>query len=79
MVTLLNVLILVRKCEQLRSVGPVEDEMEIVKQHDRTLKSELALLRSKLANCETELLLCKNKIRSVNSVLFVLRGKHINV
>ncbi|XP_065209698.1 ras association domain-containing protein 8 isoform X2 [Planococcus citri] len=49
--------------EQLRSAGPVEEEMEIVKQQDRTLKSELTLLRSKLANCETELLLCKNKIR----------------
>lgn len=34
-----------------------------MKQQEKTLKSEIALLRSKLANCETELLQCKNKIR----------------
>lgn len=49
--------------EQLRALGQVEEEAEISKQQDRTLRSELTLLRSKLANCETELLLCKNKIR----------------
>ncbi|XP_039287863.1 ras association domain-containing protein 8 [Nilaparvata lugens] len=49
--------------EQLRLLGPVEEENEIVRQQEKTLKSELTLLRSKLANCETELLQCKNKIR----------------
>ena len=48
---------------QLRSLSGVEEECEIVRQQEKTLKSELTLLRSKLANCETELLQCKNKIR----------------
>lgn len=43
----------------------LEEECEIVKQQEKTLKSEITLLRSKLANCETELLQCKNKIRLV--------------
>lgn len=43
----------------------MEEECEIVKQQEKTLKSEITLLRSKLANCETELLQCKNKIRLV--------------
>ncbi|KDR14204.1 hypothetical protein L798_12005 [Zootermopsis nevadensis] len=51
--------------EQLRLLGGVEEESEIVRQQEKTLKSELTLLRSKLANCETELLQCKNKIRLV--------------
>ncbi|XP_069681074.1 ras association domain-containing protein 8 isoform X2 [Periplaneta americana] len=51
--------------EQLRLLGGVEEENEIVRQQEKTLKSELTLLRSKLANCETELLQCKNKIRLV--------------
>lgn len=41
----------------------VEEESELVRQQEKTLKSEITLLRSKLANCETELLQCKNKIR----------------
>ncbi|KAJ9591203.1 hypothetical protein L9F63_002274, partial [Diploptera punctata] len=51
--------------EQLRLLNGVEEESEIVRQQEKTLKSELTLLRSKLANCETELLQCKNKIRLV--------------
>lgn len=35
----------------------------MARQQEKTLKSEITLLRSKLANCETELLQCKNKIR----------------
>jgi hypothetical protein len=50
-------------CLQLRLLSGVEEESEIVRQQEKTLKSELTLLRSKLANCETELLQCKNKIR----------------
>uniref|UniRef100_A0A1B6ED01 Ras-associating domain-containing protein n=1 Tax=Clastoptera arizonana TaxID=38151 RepID=A0A1B6ED01_9HEMI len=49
--------------EQIRQLVSVEEENEIVRQQEKTLKSELTLLRSKLANCETELLQCKNKIR----------------
>ncbi|XP_050429282.1 ras association domain-containing protein 8 [Adelges cooleyi] len=49
--------------EQLRLFGQVEEENDIVRQQEKTLKSEMTLLRSKLANCETELLVCKNKIR----------------
>lgn len=51
--------------EQLRLLSGVEEESEIVRQQEKTLKSELTLLRSKLANCETELLQCKNKIQLV--------------
>jgi Ras association domain-containing protein 7/8 len=50
-------------CLQLRLLSGVEEESEIVRQQEKTLKSELTLLRSKLANCETELLQCKNKIQ----------------
>lgn len=47
----------------MRLLGQVEEENDIVRQQEKTLKSEMTLLRSKLANCETELLVCKNKIR----------------
>ncbi|XP_059610336.1 ras association domain-containing protein 8 [Phlebotomus argentipes] len=49
--------------EQLQTLQYVEEENELVRQQEKTLKSEITLLRSKLANCETELLQCKNKIR----------------
>lgn len=48
---------------QMQALGYVENESEIVKQQEENLQSEIALIRSKLANCETELLQCKNKIR----------------
>lgn len=49
--------------DNLRTLAHAEEEFEIVRQQEKTLKSEISLLRSKLANCETELLQCKNKIR----------------
>lgn len=49
--------------EQLQTLQYVEEENQLVRQQEKTLKSEITLLRSKLANCETELLQCKNKIR----------------
>ncbi|XP_026473762.1 ras association domain-containing protein 8-like isoform X2 [Ctenocephalides felis] len=49
--------------EQLYVLSCVEEENEIIKQQEKTVRSEITLLRSKLANCETELLQCKNKIR----------------
>lgn len=49
--------------EQLQSLQYVEEENELVHQQEKTLKSEITLLRSKLANCETELLQYKNKVR----------------
>ncbi|XP_023945443.1 ras association domain-containing protein 8 isoform X3 [Bicyclus anynana] len=51
--------------EQVQSLNYVEEESEIAKQNEKTLKSEIVLVRSKLANCETELLQCKNKIRKL--------------
>lgn len=48
---------------QLQSLQYVEEENELVHQQEKTLKSEITLLRSKLANCETELLQYKNKVR----------------
>lgn len=49
--------------EQLQQLQYADEEHELVRQQEKTLKSEITLLRSKLANCETELLQCKNKIR----------------
>lgn len=43
----------------------LENELEIGHQQEKTLAYELTLLRSKLANCETELLQCKNKMRTL--------------
>ncbi|XP_039760206.1 ras association domain-containing protein 8 isoform X3 [Pararge aegeria] len=51
--------------EQVQTLNYVEEESEIAKQNEKTLKSEIVLVRSKLANCETELLQCKNKIRKL--------------
>lgn len=50
---------------QVQALTYVEEESEIVKQNEKTLRSEILLVRSKLANCETELLQCKNKIRKL--------------
>lgn len=47
----------------MQTLQYVEEEHELARQQEKTLKSEITLLRSKLANCETELLQCKNKIR----------------
>lgn len=49
--------------EQLQSLQYVEEESELMKQQEKTLGAEIALLRSKLANCETELLQCRNKVK----------------
>lgn len=49
--------------EQLQGLQYVEEENELVRQQEKTLKSEITLLRSKLANCETELLQSRNKIK----------------
>ncbi|XP_035722329.1 uncharacterized protein LOC118441700 isoform X4 [Vespa mandarinia] len=57
--------------DQLKELAHVEEESEIVRQQEKTLKSEITLLRSKLANCETELLQCKNKIRFIMEELAV--------
>ncbi|XP_059490938.1 dynactin subunit 1 [Neocloeon triangulifer] len=49
--------------DQLMALKNIEEEKDISKQQGKTLKSEITLLRSKLANCETELLQCRVKIR----------------
>lgn len=49
--------------EQMQSLQYVEEESELMKQQEKTLGAEIALLRSKLANCETELLQCRNKVK----------------
>ncbi|XP_063529286.1 ras association domain-containing protein 8 isoform X3 [Cydia strobilella] len=51
--------------EQVQALTYLEEESDVVKQNEKTLKSEIVLVRSKLANCETELLQCKNKIRKI--------------
>lgn len=62
-VNISNELLIIIYLDQLKELAHVEEESEIVRQQEKTLKSEITLLRSKLANCETELLQCKNKIR----------------
>nr|XP_023015939.1 ras association domain-containing protein 8 [Leptinotarsa decemlineata]XP_023015944.1 ras association domain-containing protein 8 [Leptinotarsa decemlineata] len=57
--------------EQIQALSYVEEECELVKQQEKTLQSEITLLRSKLANCETELLQCKNKIRLLMDELHI--------
>lgn len=48
---------------QLRALCCVEEEREIVEKEERTLRSELTLLRSKLVSCEAELQQYKKKIK----------------
>lgn len=55
--------------QMIRALGCLEEEQELVRQEERTLKSEITLIRSKLANCETELLQCKKKIRELTEQL----------
>ncbi|XP_014291743.1 ras association domain-containing protein 8 isoform X2 [Halyomorpha halys] len=55
--------------QMLRALGCLEEERELVQQEERTLRSEITLIRSKLANCETELLQCKKKIRELSEQL----------
>ncbi|XP_018327470.1 ras association domain-containing protein 8 isoform X2 [Agrilus planipennis] len=55
----------ITKINSVQALYYIEEESEIVKQQAKTLSSEITLLRSKLANCETELLQRKNKIRLV--------------
>ncbi|GAB6028617.1 hypothetical protein CHUAL_004454 [Chamberlinius hualienensis] len=51
--------------EEMGQLEPLhlDDELDVGRQQEKMLQSELTLLRSKLSNCETELLQCKNKIR----------------
>ncbi|XP_058055951.1 GATA zinc finger domain-containing protein 8 [Anopheles bellator] len=62
--------------EQLQAFQYVEEESELVRQQEKTLKSELTLLRSKLANSETELLQCKNRIRLLMDEILVEQRKY---
>uniref|UniRef100_A0A182F929 Ras-associating domain-containing protein n=1 Tax=Anopheles albimanus TaxID=7167 RepID=A0A182F929_ANOAL len=62
--------------EQLLAYQYVEEESELVRQQEKTLKSELTLLRSKLANSETELLQCKNRIRLLMDEILVEQRKY---
>uniref|UniRef100_A0A182U9Q8 Uncharacterized protein n=1 Tax=Anopheles melas TaxID=34690 RepID=A0A182U9Q8_9DIPT len=62
--------------DQLQAYQYVEEEGELVRQQEKTLKSEITLLRSKLANCETELLQCKNKIRLLMDEILVEQRKY---
>lgn len=49
--------------QQLKDLANVEEESEVTRQQEKSLHSEIALLKSKLSNCEAQLLQCKNKIR----------------
>ncbi|XP_038207484.1 ras association domain-containing protein 8 [Zerene cesonia] len=66
--------------EQVQALNYVEEESDIVKQNEKTLKAEIVLVRSKLANCETELLQCKNKIRKlmedIHNEQRIVNGRH---
>lgn len=62
--------------DQLQTLQYVEEENELVRQQEKTLKSEITLLRSKLANCETELLQCKNKMRLLMDDIQIEQRSH---
>ncbi|XP_073970125.1 ras association domain-containing protein 8 isoform X2 [Rhodnius prolixus] len=55
--------------QMLRALCCVEEEREIVEKEERTLRSELTLLRSKLVSCEAELQQYKKKIKELNDEL----------
>lgn len=55
--------------QMLRALCCVEEEREIVEKEERSLRSELTLLRSKLVSCEAELLQYKKKIKELNDEL----------
>lgn len=55
-------------CESLQELDLVSwvDKLEIEKQQEKMLLSEITLVRSQLANAESELLAAKNKIHKLN-------------
>ncbi|KAK9498603.1 hypothetical protein O3M35_003198 [Rhynocoris fuscipes] len=55
--------------QMLRALYCVEEEREMVEKEERTLRSELTLLRSKLITCEAELQQYKKKIKELNDEL----------
>uniref|UniRef100_A0A1E1XGP7 Putative signal transduction n=1 Tax=Amblyomma aureolatum TaxID=187763 RepID=A0A1E1XGP7_9ACAR len=42
--------------------APLEEQLRLSQQEERTLRSELTLARSQLANCETRLLQCRQRL-----------------
>lgn len=50
---------------QLQSISHVDDENDLVIQQEKTLRSEMNLLKSKMSILETELLQCRNKIKKL--------------
>lgn len=54
----------------------VEEEQELVNQQEKTLKSEITLLRSKLGILETELLQCRNKIKKLMDDIQIEQRSH---
>lgn len=51
--------------EELQSISHVDDENDLVIQQEKTLRSEMNLLKSKMSILETELLQCRNKIKKL--------------
>lgn len=54
----------------------VEEENDLVLQQEKTLKSEISLLRSKLGILETELLQCRNKIKKLMDEIQIEQRSH---
>lgn len=50
---------------QLQSISHVDDENDLVIQQEKTLRSEMNLLKSKMSILETDLLQCRNKIKKL--------------
>lgn len=54
----------------------VEEENDLVHQQEKTLKAEIALLRSKLSILETDLLQCRNKIKKLMDEIVIEQRNH---
>lgn len=61
---------------KLQTLHFVEEEQELGTQQEKTLKAEIALLRSKLGILETELLQCRNKIKKLMDDIQIEQRSH---
>lgn len=62
--------------EQLQTLQYIDEENDLVHQQEKTLKAEIALLRSKLGILETELLQCRNKIKKLVDEVQIEQRNH---
>lgn len=61
---------------QLQTLQYVEEDNDLAQKQENTLKSEIALLRSKLSILETDLLQCRNKIKKLMDEIHIEQRNH---